>query len=223
METKTMKRFLVVGASRGVGAAVVERLLAEGHEVTALSRSPLAKRPRLNPLAGDATSSSDVTLAVAGQDAVIVTLGITESPVRVRLLGPRATRIDVRSVGTQHVVDAMRARGVRRLVVLTSYGVGATRDRLGVGDRLLFALLLRPQIEDTAAQERIVTASGLDWTLAQPVHLTDADDDALPFASRDGDTHHMDVSRRSVARFLAEAATSPSHLPPLPPNRRCAG
>lgn len=209
MAEKKIEKVLVVGATRGVGRATVERLLAEGHEVTALSRSgiwPGQPSPRLRVIAGDATSPPDVARAVARQDAVIVTLGIAENPLRVRLLGPARTPMDVRSRGTACVIEAMREHGVRRLVVLTSYGVGETRARLRVVDRLFFSLLLRPQIDDTEVQQRMVEQSGLDWVLAQPVHLNDADDDAMPFASWEGETAEMAVSRRSVARFLASAA-----------------
>jgi hypothetical protein len=138
----------------------------------------------------------------------VVALGIRENPLRVRFLGPRATPIDIRSAGTRNVVLAMQRHGVRRLVVQTSYGVGATRERLGVVDGLFFELVLKPQIADTEAQEAIVTASGLDWVLVQPVHLTDDADDAMPFVSGDGETRRMKVSRAAVGRVLDRAVTS---------------
>jgi hypothetical protein len=136
-----------------------------------------------------------------------VTLGISENALRVRLLGPRSTPLDVRSKGTRNVIEAMRQHGVRRLVVLTSYGVGATRDRLGFADRLVFELVLKPQIHDTELQNQDVIDSRLDWVIAQPVHLTDADDDSMPFTSTRGETRRMQVSRKSVARFMADAVT----------------
>lgn len=90
----------------------------------------------------------------------------------------------------------------------TSYGVGATRERLRFLDRLFFALLLKPQIADTEVQNQLVLESELEWTLIQPVHLTDAEDDAMPFASPHGEIARMSLSRRSVGRFLAQAAES---------------
>ncbi len=53
---------------------------------------------RLAVIDGDATDRDDVERAVAGHDAVIVTLGISENPVRVRLLGPARTPLNVRLV-----------------------------------------------------------------------------------------------------------------------------
>jgi hypothetical protein len=130
----------------------------------------------------------------------------------VRCLGPRRTPIDVRSRGTRNVIAAMAEHSVRRLVVLGSYGTGATRARLRFSDRLVFALLLKPQIEDTERQREAVLQSSLDWVLALPVHLTDANDDEMPFTSPRGDVGRNQISRRSVARFLAHAAVSPAFV-----------
>ena len=140
-----------------------------------------------------------------GHDAVIVTLGIHESALRVRLLGPARTAADVRSAGTRHVVDAMRRHGVRRLVVQTSFGVGPTRPLLPWMFRLVFALLLKPQIDDTERQERIVRDSGLDWVIAQPVNLTDAAVREGACTSPSGETRSWHVSRHQVAAVLAAA------------------
>jgi putative NADH-flavin reductase len=203
-------KVLVVGSTGGSGRAAVEQLLKRGHQVTAFSRRAGAAVERLTWIEGDVMNPADVDRAVRGHDAVVITLGISENAVRVRLFGPARTPIDVRSAGTRNVMSAMRKHGVRRLVVQTSYGVGSTRDRLRWIERLFFALLLKPQIADTEVQNREVAESELDWVIAQPVHLTDDLDDDPPFLSFAGETARMKVSRRSVGRFLAEAVESSS-------------
>ena len=204
-------KVLVIGATGGSGRAAVEALVSAGHEVTAFSRRGETLGEGVIAKSGDATREEDVRSAVAGHDAVVVTLGIRESAVRVRLLGSAGTPMDVRSRGTRHVIAAMRAHGVKRLVVQTSFGVGETRGRLAAIDRAIFALLLRPQIADTEVQEREVRASGLEWVLAQPVHLTDGSETGA-FASLEGETRGRSVSRRAVGRFLAEAVESPRYV-----------
>lgn len=207
-------KVLVVGATGGSGLAVTQTLLARGCEVTAFARQPqaLGGLPgKLKLLAGDATRTADVDQAVQGHDAVVVALGIRESALRVRLLGSSGTTMDVRSQGTRNVVDAMRRHGVRRLVVQSSYGVGATRDQLPWLYRLVFALLLKPQIADTERQEAIVRASGLEWVLAQPVNLTDEATTTPAHASPSGNVEGMKVSRRQVGDFLADAALNREH------------
>ena len=214
-ETRRTQRILVVGATGGTGRATIERLVEEGHRVTAFSRhaDALAEISELvTAINGDATNSDDVERAVRGHDAVIVTLGIAENPLRVRLFGTARTPIDVRSVGTRNVIAAMRKQGVRRLVVQSSYGAGETRNRLRWVDSLFFNLLLKPQIADTELQELDVRDSGVEWVLAQPVHLTDDDHDEMPFASATGEVREWKISRKGVARFLVQAARTPDYV-----------
>ena len=206
-------RILVMGATGGSGRAAVDALVADGHEVTAFARragAAFAGRDGVRAVDGDATFDADVDLAVDGQDAVVVALGIAENAMRVRLRGSSGTPLDVRSRGTAAAVAAMRRHGVRRLVVQSSYGVGETRDRLPLSSRLVFALVLRPQIADHEVQERIVRTSGLDWTIVQPVYLTDGEEPAS--LSRSGDTEGTKVSRGAVGGVLAELVTGASDL-----------
>jgi uncharacterized protein YbjT (DUF2867 family) len=201
-------RVLVVGATGGSGRAAVEELVGRGHAVTVLVRRPDAAPPfgeAVRVVTGDATRQADVDAAVRGQDAVVVTLGIRENALLVRVRGSAATPLNVRSVGTAAVIEAMRRHGVDKLVVQSSYGVGDTRGRLPLKWRLLFFLLLKPQIADTELQEERVRASGLTWVVAQPVALTDDGDGREPVASSEGRVRSMSIGRRSVAKFLANA------------------
>jgi NAD(P)-dependent dehydrogenase (short-subunit alcohol dehydrogenase family) len=202
-------KVLVVGATGGSGCAAVDELLLRGHEVTAFSRHATTLGDRggqLHAVNGDATDPAAVDRVVRGQQAVIVTLGISQNALRVRLLGSPGTPMDVRSRGTRNVIAAMRRYGVGKLVVQTAYGVGATRGKLPPPYRLLYWLVLRPQIADTELQEHAVRTSGLDWVIAQPVSLTDDPQAGLPFASPAGELGGMKVSRGCVGRFLVQAA-----------------
>jgi uncharacterized protein YbjT (DUF2867 family) len=209
------QKVLVVGATGGTGRATIDALVKRGHRVTAFSRHAESLEhgsDRVTPLNGDATNPDDIDRAVAGHDAVIITLGITENPLRVRLFGAARTPLDVRSAGTRNVIAAMQKHGVRRLVVQSSYGVGETRSSLRWVDALFFNLLLKPQIADTEVQELEVRNSGVDWVLAQPVHLTDDESDDMPFASADGQVREWKISRKGVAQFLARAAQGPEYV-----------
>ncbi|HYN66630.1 MAG TPA: NAD(P)-binding oxidoreductase [Ornithinibacter sp.] len=205
-------RILVIGATGGSGRAVCDSLLERGHSVTALARSATAMAPReqLDRVDGDAADVELLERVMPGHDAVVITLGISEPAWRVRLLGARATAGDIRSRGTDAVVRAARGAGVDRIVVQTSYGVGPTRPHLGIAERLVFALLLKPQMRDTERQEEVVRASGLEWTLVQPVYLTDVEDDTH-VTSTDGRTRRTRVSRRGVAAVHADLVESGAH------------
>jgi len=208
-------KILVVGATGGTGLAVVQQLLQDGHTVTAFSRhasSKFAATDRLTTVDGNVMQPADIDDAVKGQDAVIVVLGISENPIRVRLFGTARTPSDVRSTGTKNVIDAMRKHDVSRLIVQSSFGVGETRELLGFTDQLIFTLLLKPQIADTEVQELAVRNSGIDWVLVQPVHLTDSHDSTMPYVSTQGKTRLTKVARTSVAQILAVAVREPDFI-----------
>jgi nucleoside-diphosphate-sugar epimerase len=205
---------LVVGATGGSGAAAARALLSAGHRVTAFARSPETleiESSALSRARGDVTNARDVLDAVEGHDAVIVTLGIRENPLAVRVRGPKRTPMNVRSEGTRIVIEAMRARGVDRLVVQTTYGVGETYAHLSVKWKLLFSLVIAPQLRDTERQEAIVRASPLDWVLVRPVGLHDGPPDPRVFVSSRQAPPSMEVSRARVGELLAEAATRGDH------------
>jgi putative NADH-flavin reductase len=206
-------KVLVMGATGGCGRLVVEELLRRGHEVTAFSRHASGLRPaeRLRTIDGDAADPEAVDSAVRGQDAVVVTLGISENTIRVRLRGPVATPMDIRSRGTRTIVTAMQRHRVPRLIVQSTYGVGNTADRLRLIDRLFFVLLIKQQAADHGKQEGVVRAAdGLDWLLVQPVHLSDGPA-AEALVSTTGEVGRYKISRATIARVLADEVETPKH------------
>jgi NAD(P)-dependent dehydrogenase (short-subunit alcohol dehydrogenase family) len=73
---------LVTGASSGIGAAVVDRLLVDGWRVTGVSRTPVPERDGLTWLAADLTDVDAVPglLAEVGPlDAVVHSAGVQRS------------------------------------------------------------------------------------------------------------------------------------------------
>ena len=206
---KNSNKVLVVGASGGSGRKTVEALAKEGHQVTALSRkaSQVFNSPAVNTVDGSALDKKVLRKAIKGQDTVIVILGISENHLRTRLLGPKYTPIDIRSHGTRLVVEVMKELGVKRLLVQTTYGSGPSKDKLKLFDRLFFDILLKPQIDDTEVQDKIVRESGLDWTITQPVHLSDDEDSGQSaFSSDNYEVKEWNVSRKLVGECNARLA-----------------
>ena len=198
-------RVLVIGATGGSGRAAVDALVTAGHEVTAFARhatDAFAGRDGVRPVDGDATVAAAVDAAVRGQDAVVVTLGIAENALRVRLRGSAGTPLDVRSRGTAAVVDAMQRHGVRRLVVQSSYGVGETRDRLPFS--IARGLRARAPPADrrprAAGADRPRQRAGLDDRATG--HLTDGDEAAMqvPCGRHGGDEGVPPGRRRGPRR-----------------------
>ncbi len=171
------RRIAVIGASRGVGRAVVAAAVARGYAVNALARTapvPSASDDAkcgavadvfgeaVRWVRGEATDRGAVTAAVTGVDAVIVTLG-----------APARDESGLRTRGTRVVLDAMREQGVRRLVVNSSLGVGDSAHLLSAPVRFLVApLFMKRALDDHADQEGVVTTANLDWTILRPGGLT---------------------------------------------------
>ncbi len=205
-----MPTVAVVGASGATGRAVTAHLLAAGHPVLALCRAA-PQGLAVEHVPTDVLDTKAVRRALDGISSVVVTLGIAEPPLSVRLRGARATSSTVRSAGTANVVQALQGNGGGRLVVLSSYGIGDSAPGLSLGMRMVFAALLRPQMRDHAAQEQIVRESGLDWTIARPVNLVEARRPAV-FTDPAMRTVSMQVGRDQVAACLARWATTNTDL-----------
>lgn len=208
-------KILVVGGSRGTGAAVARTLAADGHLVTAFARSASSAGLDEHGIVacdGDVMDADDLGKAMIGQDAVVVTLGISDNPLKVQYLRRASTPLDIRSAGTRKVVEAMQTAGLRRLVVLTVYGLDEGRRHLDLQWKLIFSLMLRPQIRDTAVQERVVRESGLDWTLVRPVSLTDEETTAPAYVDAHDQRLRLQVARGQVARVFADVIEEPASI-----------
>ena len=159
-------KVIVFGATGTIGRLVVEELLAAGHAVTAFARSPGKlgiDHPALTLQAGDAMRAADVERALPGHDAAVVTLGAGMD---------RKSRI--RSEGTLNVIRAMQAAGVSRLIVQSTLGARESWSNLNFfWKRIMFGGIIAPVFRDHELQERLVEASGLDWTIVRPSAFDD--------------------------------------------------
>ncbi|WP_109471141.1 NAD(P)-dependent oxidoreductase [Ornithinimicrobium cavernae] len=184
----------VFGATSTTGRLVVDRALEAGHTVTAHTRDAARvtrQHDHLRVVEGDVTDPVACRAALTDADAVIITLG-------------NGRHGAVREAGTRAVVEAMHKAGVRRLICQSTLGVGTSRANLNLLWRhVMFGALLRKAYADHVAQEEVVTASGLDWTIVRPSAFTD---DEVPgvrhgFGS-EASGLSLKVSRGQVADFL---------------------
>ena len=201
-------KVLVVGGSRGTGAAVATELAERGHLVTAYARSASGDgqgNEKVRYVEGDVLDREELGKAMIGQDAVVVTLGISDNPFRVRLTRRATSPLDIRSRGTREVIRAMRDHGVQRLVVQSTYGIGETYAQLPLALKLFFTLAIRPQVDDHERQERLVRESDLSWTIMRPVVLNDEPATLPAHVGTNDRVKSMKVARRQVAEVTADA------------------
>lgn len=202
-------KIVVLGASKGTGAEAVRAALGRGHDVTAFARSPerlVLEHPKLARLQGDFHVRESVDAAVRGQDAVIV----TASAASLRAFKANPAYF---SQGTGYAIDAMKVHGVRRLVVLSAFGVGESRKLAGfLMDKLVISLLLRAPFEDHERQEKQVRESDLDWVIARPTRLTGGPARKRYVAKAELGRVPWTISRADVADFLVTAAEADTWL-----------
>jgi putative NADH-flavin reductase len=196
---------LVFGATGIVGRELVTQGLEMGHTVTAFARDPSKleiKHPSLEIFQGDVMDSALVDQAVAGHDAVLVALGA-------------GTKGEVRSKGTCNIIQVMQENGVRRLVCLSTLGVGDSRAHLNFYWKyIMFGMLLRAAFADHVSQEEHVKRSGLDWTIVRPAAYTDGE--------QTGNYRHgfpatakglkLKISRADVAEFVLTQLADNSYV-----------
>jgi uncharacterized protein YbjT (DUF2867 family) len=197
-------RVIVFGATGGTGQAMLHALLAGGHQVTAFARDPaaIAGVAGIGIVQGDVTRQSDVSGAVSGHDAVIVSLGNSQNPFAMMVGAKRTTPADVCEVGTRHIIAAMKASGIGRLVVVTAFGIGETRSRLPLMFKIFYRLVLREHMADKERQEALVRESSLDWTIVQPVGLIDGAATGQWLADDTGRIRRQQIRRADVAAFI---------------------
>src|SRR4051812_47675522 len=128
-------RIFIAGATGAVGGRLVPLLLADGHEVVAMTRTP-AKADALRaqgalPVVADALDREAVMGAVAGAEPEVIVHQLTAlagmSDLR-RFDRVFATTNRLRTEGVRHLLDAGRAAGTRRLIAQSFTGWPFARE-----------------------------------------------------------------------------------------------
>ena len=198
---------LILGATGATGKHLVSQALDLGYRVTALSRHPErlgVSHANLTAMAGDAAEDpGSVQRALPRQDAVLSALG------RGMSFSPHA--LIARSV--RNVVPAMAQFGPRRLIWLSSYGVATDHDGARGLPLLFFRTLLRGIYADKAIGEAAMRKSTLEWTLVNPVMLTnDPEIEKYRVGERLDVGSGAKLSRASVAHFMLKCLDDPSTI-----------
>ena len=190
---------LVVGSTGPLGREFIAQAMDAGHVVRALARNPSALKPApsLEVVRGDVFDQPSLDAAARGQDAAVVILGLQFSALR--------KPTDVFSQGTRNLIAAMSPAGVRRVIVVSSFGVGDSRHDARLHERLFFSLALRGAYADKVLQEQAVRESGLDYTIVRPARLTMAKGDGRYTALIGPGSIPSPVARADVARFILDA------------------
>lgn len=158
-------RIAVFGATGGIGKAFIQAALTHRHQVQALIRSGHApmEQEGVQFIVGDATHIEDVARTIVGCDAVLCALGAKNE-----------AGTTIREVGTRQIVHALSAsKQAAHLVVISSLGVGNSKQQMAIPIRWIVRYILRHALADHQKQESIVIQSQLEWTILRPTGLSD--------------------------------------------------
>jgi putative NADH-flavin reductase len=194
-------RLLILGSTGPTGRHLLDQALAARHEVTVLVRNAsrlTIAHPHLAVAVGDATDSKALGQVMRDKDAVLSALGAGNS-----------LRSEIASRAMAALIPAMRAQALRRVISLSSFGVGESFEQANLLQRIVFRTMLRQIFADKAKADALLRASGLDWTLVYPTLLTNG---ARTGRYRVGERLAMKgmakISRADVAAFmLAQLST----------------
>ncbi|MCA9977604.1 MAG: SDR family oxidoreductase, partial [Anaerolineales bacterium] len=131
-------------------------------------------------------------------------------------LGTRQGDEPVEAQSARLIVQAMQQHGVLRLIVVTSLGVGDSRDQVPGFFKVLMKTALRKVMAAKEEQERVVKESGLDWVIVRPGGLTDGPLNGRYTFGLDKSIMAGQVTRADVADFVLRQLTDDTFLHKTP-------
>lgn len=137
----------ITGATGFVGHALLDRAAKAGIAVRALTRREQPPREGVEWVRGDLDDHAALKLLCQGTTAVIHVAGVVNAPDAQGFEHGNVT-------GTLNVIEAARAAGVPRLLHVSS--LSAREPRLSAYGN------------SKARAEKLVRASGIDWTIVRP-------------------------------------------------------
>ncbi|RKD25984.1 hypothetical protein BEP19_03400 [Ammoniphilus oxalaticus] len=182
----------IFGATGRVGRALVQYALADGHQVTALVRSPekLNSHERLTIIEGDARDQTAIQMSLREADVALSSLC--------------ANQTTTLSESIVHITQAMEDQSIRRIVTIGTAGILQSRTE---PKKLRYRSNESRRLITFAAEEhekvyKHLQATTLDWTIVCPTYLPDGpatqtyrvEPEVLPLDGRSisvGDTAHF--------------------------------
>jgi uncharacterized protein YbjT (DUF2867 family) len=153
----------VAGGTGLVGGAIARELVSRGHRVVVLTRRPPAPGGPFEYRQADATQPDGLVAALAGVDALVISLAFRNSPVEAPRRGRTFELVD--AAGTEALAAAAREAGVRRLIYIS--GAGAAPDAAKHWFRAKWRA------------EEAIRGSGITYTILRPSWIYGPGDHSL--------------------------------------------
>jgi uncharacterized protein YbjT (DUF2867 family) len=186
---------VIAGGHGQIGLRLARLLSRRGERVRSLIRNPDhsgdVSAAGAEPVMFDLEGSEDLAPVIAGADAVVFAAGAGPGS------GPERKRT-VDLGGAVKLIDAARASGVRRYVMVSS---------IGADDPAAASEAMRPYLEAKAEADAALASSGLDYTIVRPGHLTN--DPGTSRVSAGENLPYADIPRDDVAAVLVAVLDEP--------------
>ena len=204
-------KLLIIGASRGIGEALLQEALKEGHQVRVLARDPEkidTTDESLEVVEGDVRDLEAVSSAVRDMDVVCSCIGvpITFKPV------------DLFTVAARNLVQAIEQQPGLKLIAVTGIGAGDSKGHGGfLYDSIFKPLFLRTVYDDKDREEEIIMASSIEWLIVRPAGLTNGPRTGKYRVITDLEgSVATRISRRDVADFILSEMVQPTQFGKTP-------
>jgi len=200
-------KIAVIGASAGIGLETVKRALERNHEVVALARSAVQhpEYPFLKSINGDALNKYDLTRAIEGADAVIITLGTRKNMGQTTLFSDFAKLLlEVQKISKSKATH----------LIVTGFGTGESANYVGWFVKLFLKYFLKDVYADKAKMEELISSSDLNWLIVRPGRLLDeprTENYRIETSLYKG-MNIGAINRSDVADYLVKQAEQPSDI-----------
>jgi len=195
-------KLCLLGATGQTGTYLLNKALAKHHNVTVYVRHPEKIKlvhENLNIIKGDVLSVDDLSAAFKGHDAVISCLG-----------GDDNNHSDILTRMAKNIVTAMKNNNMKRFVGIGTAGV---HNEFSFVTNLIVKLFYKHAIEDHRGAVNHIMSSGLTYTIARPLSLTEGDclntfrktPTGVPKGGKN-------ISRCDLATFLLTSVEKDEHI-----------
>lgn len=212
------KRILILGATGRTGKHAINFALAKGYQVVALVRNPAkisVQSSNLIIVTGLPTNIDDVRSAMNECDSVLSLLSPLTRGEAISFRKINAPRILEKSI--TNVLQVMNEYGIKRILILSSVGVGDSWKYAPWYVKLLVKLTnFKVIFADHNAQERLVQASETNWTIARPVGLNEKETMGTLAVSYDHTPKPFQMSRKLLAKFFIDNLYDETYVNKMP-------
>lgn len=200
-------KIAVLAANGRSGREFVTKALKAGHQIRAgVYGGTLSPSDNLEIIDCNANDSKQVENLISGCEAVVSFIGHVKG-------SPKTVQTEAMKI----LVSEMQKQNIKRVISLTGTGVRMPGDSPSFIDKILnlSIILIDPdRVKDGIMHAKILTGSGLDWTIIRVLKLQNTA--PKPFVLRPSGPAKLITSRSEVADAFLLALTDPNTVKQAP-------